>query len=119
LEFREPDLLLTRTNNTTLAAGMVFNLCIGFGDLIKGGKIGDKPGQVTESKESKKIKGFGKQYAVLMADTVVITPGGAMPEVLTNLNRSYDKVSYELDDNNDKPSDVDTGADEDRKLTIF
>jgi hypothetical protein len=36
----------------------------------------------------------------------VITAGGAPPEVLTNVNRSYDKVSYELDDNAEKADDI-------------
>merc|ERR1719506_2342690 len=80
LEFRESGTTLNTKNTKEITAGMVFNLVIGVKDLER----------LNETDEKK------KKYAIILADTIVVTPDGE-PEMLTAESGSrWTDVSYEF-----------------------
>jgi len=56
IEFREGSLLITSKVNAVALQGMVFNINVGFSDLLN-----------SDSKESE-----GKKYALFLGDTVLV-----------------------------------------------
>jgi len=77
LEFREHNLGINPKNEKLIEPGMVFNITISFNGL-----------------KSKK----GKNYAIMLADTIIVRPAGTNPEVLTaKIPRKYEEISYALE----------------------
>ena len=70
LEFRESAYVLSPKNTTKLAAGMVFNVSTAVSGL----------------------KEDGKEYAIQIADTVLVTEDGGV--VLTSVTKDLKEVSY-------------------------
>ena len=56
IEFREGSMLLTSKVNVVAVQGMVFNINVGFSDLVN-----------SETKDNE-----GKKYALFLGDTVVV-----------------------------------------------
>ena len=75
LEFKESNLLINAKNNREIKKNMVFNVALAFNEL----------------KNEK-----SKSYAIMVADTVIITAEGN--EVATNqISVKYEDVSYSLE----------------------
>ncbi|XP_076914841.1 FACT complex subunit SPT16-like [Bidens hawaiensis] len=80
LEFREPGLNLNEKNERVLKPGMVFNVSLGFQNM-----------QTKSSKEK------SQNYALLIADTVILTANGH--EVVTALSsKAFKDVAYSFND---------------------
>eukprot|EP00775_Hariotina_reticulata_P011875 gene11875-12019_t len=83
LEFREGANVLNAKNDKPLRAGQVFTVSLGVAGL-----------QVADASDPR-----AKSYALQIADTVVVKPGGASAENLcTAATKAWDKVSYTLND---------------------
>jgi nucleosome binding factor SPN SPT16 subunit len=104
LEFRDSTMLLNSSNTTRFEVGMVFNLIVGFQNVLLTDE--DKKGA---SASVKKMNTF----SLLIADTVVIQSEG-VPDVLTKSTRATSDVTYNLADN-DNEGGEDGGADDDLK----
>lgn len=93
LDFRDSSYVLNGTNNRKIRVGMVFNLIIGFEDL-------EKP-RVRDPR--------GKNYAILVGDTVLVTSKGC--EHLTSGELNFKEVSYQMDEEGDEDAGfLETGA---------
>eukprot|EP01094_Clydonella_sp_ATCC50884_P004500 TRINITY_DN1352_c0_g1_i3.p1 TRINITY_DN1352_c0_g1~~TRINITY_DN1352_c0_g1_i3.p1 ORF type:complete len:998 (+),score=358.39 TRINITY_DN1352_c0_g1_i3:113-2995(+) len=79
--YREGKFVLTEKNNREIRAGMVFNLCIGFNNLV-----------AEEAPDGSKARVF----AVMVADTVIV--GESKAEVITKNAMDAESVSYILED---------------------
>ncbi|KAM0043632.1 putative peptidase M24, FACT complex subunit Spt16 domain, FACT complex subunit Spt16 lobe [Helianthus debilis subsp. tardiflorus] len=80
LEFRESGLNLNEKNERVLKAGMVFNVSLGFQNM-----------------QTKSSKAKSQNYALLIADTVVVTATGH--EVVTLLSsKAFKDVAYSFND---------------------
>ena len=78
LEFKESNLLINAKNNREIKKNMVFNVALAFNEL----------------KNEK-----SKSYAIMVADTVIITAEGN--EIATNqISVKYEDVSYSLEVSN-------------------
>lgn len=87
LEFRESGLNLNEKNERILKAGMVFNVSLGFQNL-----------------QTKSSKAKSQNYALLLADTVIITPTGH--EVVTAISsKSFKDVAYSFNDGEEEVSE--------------
>nr|GEU86794.1 FACT complex subunit SPT16-like [Tanacetum cinerariifolium] len=88
LEFRESGLNLNEKNERILKAGMVLNVSLGFQNL-----------------QAKSSKAKSQNYALLLADTVIVTEIG--PEVVTSVStKAFKDVAYSFNDGeeeDDKP----------------
>uniref|UniRef100_A0A7S0S408 FACT complex subunit n=1 Tax=Chlamydomonas leiostraca TaxID=1034604 RepID=A0A7S0S408_9CHLO len=95
IEFRESGSSLSQKAEAAarpLRAGQVFNVCLSLTGL--------------ENPEAKDAK--GKVYALQVADTVVVGEGGKAPEVATlSCFKTWDKVSYTLNDDDDAKEEGD------------
>eukprot|EP00854_Cymbomonas_tetramitiformis_P003190 gene3190-4036_t len=82
LEFKDSTAVLNAKNEKTIRADMVFNVSLGLQGL--------------ENPEEKDPK--AKQCAFLLADTVLVRPGGQPPEILTSgkegVPKAYKEVAY-------------------------
>ncbi len=86
LEFRESAFSLNNKNQRVAQSGMVFNICVGFQGLERKTKV----------KDPKK-----KVYALMLADTVVVTDSGS--EVLTaSCPSEWKEISYSVEDENEE-----------------
>jgi len=75
LEFKEANLTISNKVDRNVEAGMVFNVAV----------------SVSPLKSSK-----GKEYAIMLADTVIIRPAG--PDVITSkIPKKYEDISYALE----------------------
>ena len=83
LEFRETALSLGPKCDATIPAGTAFNLTTGLAELINPA--------VAEGAR-------GRQFALLLADTVVVQAGGGPPEVCTNAKSALSDISYEINE---------------------
>ena len=83
LEFRESALLLGPKCDATIPAGTAFNLTTGLADMVNPA--------VAEGAR-------GRQFALLLADTVVVQAGGGPPEVCTNAKSALSDISYEINE---------------------
>ncbi|KAK9049570.1 hypothetical protein SSX86_031461 [Deinandra increscens subsp. villosa] len=80
LEFRESGLSLNEKNERILKAGMVLNVSLGFQNM-----------------QTKSSKAKSQNYALLIADTVVVTATGH--EVVTSLSsKAFKDVAYSFND---------------------
>lgn len=80
LEFRESGLSLNEKNERILKAGMVFNVTLGFQNL-----------------QTKSRKEKSQNYALLLADTIIVTSNGH--EVVTSLSsKALNDVAYSFND---------------------
>lgn len=87
LEFREANGVLNNKNDRKVRAGMVFNVSLGVQKLTN-----------PEAKDSK-----SREYALQIADTVLVKSNGVAPEVLTSqCPKDWDKVSYTLKDDGEE-----------------
>ncbi|WIA33317.1 hypothetical protein OEZ86_006455 [Tetradesmus obliquus] len=83
LEFREGANVLNAKNEKPLRAGQVFTVSLGVSGLTNA--------DATDAR--------AKTYALQIADTLVVKPGGAAPENLCGVaTKLWDKVSYILND---------------------
>eukprot|EP00455_Lapot_gusevi_P020974 TRINITY_DN2209_c0_g1_i1.p1 TRINITY_DN2209_c0_g1~~TRINITY_DN2209_c0_g1_i1.p1 ORF type:complete len:1057 (-),score=311.91 TRINITY_DN2209_c0_g1_i1:101-3271(-) len=101
LEFREPSLVINSKNHSKARTNMVFNLVIGFSDLTRDDT--DDP--------------RAKTYAVLLADTVLVTDDE--PEILTHSSRKFSEVSYKISDGDgdaEEKEDGDVKEEKEEKL---
>ncbi|GMH36216.1 hypothetical protein BSKO_04084 [Bryopsis sp. KO-2023] len=88
-EIRETSLSLTENNERIVRPGMVFNVSLGVTGLEWPKKSGKK---------------LPKEYAFVIADTVVVQEGGKAPEVLTiGCPKTWNNVAYSLDDVEEEP----------------
>ena len=94
LEFRESTMIINDKNTKPLQKGMVFNLCIGFNDLT--------------TKATKATDGQARPYAMLIADTLVVTAED--PDSLTRQAREFKDVSYTFGDEAQDAAMKDTDA---------
>ncbi|KAI3719153.1 hypothetical protein L6452_20047 [Arctium lappa] len=80
LEYRESGLNLNKRNERILKAGMVLNVSLGFQQM-----------------QTKSSKGESHIYALLLSDTVIITPSSH--EVVTSLSsKAFKDVAYSFND---------------------
>lgn len=87
LEFRESHNLLAPKNTGKVKAGQVFNVSLGLSNL-------SDPSIKNEELQT---------YALQVADTVVVRPKGAPPEVMTaGAPKEFDKISYTLKGEDDE-----------------
>uniref|UniRef100_A0A061QN78 FACT complex subunit n=1 Tax=Tetraselmis sp. GSL018 TaxID=582737 RepID=A0A061QN78_9CHLO len=104
LELRESSNILNAKNTRRVCAGMVFNVCIGIQGLTR------------ESKDPKR-----REYAIQIADTVVVQPDGKKPEVCSGLLPSGEKdVIYMIqndDEENEEPKAAENGSREPEELS--
>eukprot|EP01118_Nematostelium_gracile_P011535 TRINITY_DN4109_c0_g1_i4.p1 TRINITY_DN4109_c0_g1~~TRINITY_DN4109_c0_g1_i4.p1 ORF type:complete len:781 (+),score=207.84 TRINITY_DN4109_c0_g1_i4:750-3092(+) len=85
IKFQESEYIINSRNDKTIQLGMVFNLSIGF------------QGLETQFSDPKR-----KTYAVLISDTVAITPEG--PECLTEkISKKWTDNSFETGDAEEEP----------------
>lgn len=84
IEFKESAYVLGPKSTKKLKAGMTVNLSLGFQNL--------------ENTEDKTNDPKNKIYALLLADTVKISSGVALPVLLTDFDKEYKDISYEMDD---------------------
>jgi nucleosome binding factor SPN SPT16 subunit len=83
LEFREAALTLSPKCDALLAPGMVFNLATGLADVV----------------DAAAAEGAAhRTFSLLLADTLVVTPGGAAPELLTAAKSALSDISYEINE---------------------
>jgi nucleosome binding factor SPN SPT16 subunit len=88
LEHRESGTLLNLKNTRKIAAGMVFNICLGLNNLERANETDEKR----------------KTYAITIADTVAVNATGE-PELFTvDAKSGWADVSYEFGDN-DEPAE--------------
>ena len=80
VEFREGSLIINSKNKKLIEEGMVFNLSLGFNDLLL----------QSEPKDKKK-----KNYALLISDTVIVNSNG--PEIITKCKVNYSDIAYFLE----------------------
>mmetsp|Transcript_26112 Transcript_26112/g.50719 ORF Transcript_26112/g.50719 Transcript_26112/m.50719 type:complete len:670 (+) Transcript_26112:2-2011(+) len=84
----EPLFQLNSKTEAVVSAGMVFNVAVGFEKLVE-----------------KELRDKGRNYALFIADTVLVGESGA--EVLTNhAQKEWTDVSYNLNDDDDEPDDT-------------
>ena len=105
LEFKDTTYTFTEKTDPNLKfkANMVFNLSVGFQDVV-----------LTEAERAKakgSIKSVGK-FSMLLGDTVKILPTGPA-EVLTKAASEWDKISYTIKESEDDDDDDDDDDDED------
>ena len=79
LEFRDKNYIIKKNNRRACKAGMIFNFQVGFERL-------------TDSRKEKRGLEKAKSYAIIIADTVLVTED--QPEFLTKANRKL--LEYEL-----------------------
>jgi len=79
LEFRDKNFIIKKNNRKACKAGMVFNFQVGFEGL-------------TDAKKEQRGLEKAKSYAIIIADTVMVTED--QPEFLTKANRKL--LEYEL-----------------------
>ena len=94
LEFREGSLLLARNSNAVVKKGMVFNVAIGFSNLM------NKAASDAE----------GKQYALFIGDTVVVTEGTAA-NVLTQSKKKLKNIAIIIKDEEEESEEEDKKSD--------
>jgi nucleosome binding factor SPN SPT16 subunit len=92
LEFREASLVMTAKNTRVLKAGMMLNLCLGFSD-------------VATTDEERKKNPKTATYALLLADTVMVTVDE--PETLTHMARGWAEVIYTIGDEEEEEESSD------------
>ncbi|XP_071697254.1 FACT complex subunit SPT16-like [Rutidosis leptorrhynchoides] len=102
LEFRESGLTLNEKNERTLKAGMVLNVSLGFQNLQ------------TKSNNPK-----SQNYALLLADTVIVTDNGH--EVVTGLStKAFKDVAYSFNDGEQQPDEnVQVKSDSKRNESLY
>jgi nucleosome binding factor SPN SPT16 subunit len=83
LEFRENTLSLGPKCDATIPAGTAFNVTTGLADMVNPA--------VAEGAR-------GRQFALLLADTVIVLPGGAAPEICTIAKSALSDISYEINE---------------------
>ena len=88
LEFRDSSMLLNQSNTATFAPGMVFALSVGFQEIPLTEE--DKAGAADNIKHL-------QSFSLLIGDTVCIQKDGSVPDVLTKASRSFEDVSYNMD----------------------
>ncbi|XP_076957772.1 FACT complex subunit SPT16-like [Bidens hawaiensis] len=88
LEFRESGLNLNEKNERVLKAGMVFNVSLGFQNM-----------------QTKSSKAKSQNYALLIADTVIVTATGH--EVVTALSsKAFKDVAYSFNDGEEEDDEM-------------
>lgn len=88
LEFRESGLNLNAKNDRILKPGMVFNVCLGFQNLL-----------TWSQKDTKEPK--TQKFAVLLADTVIVGEKG--PEVVTSISsKALKDVAYSFNEDEEE-----------------
>lgn len=88
IEFRESEFLINSKNNNEIQSNMVFNLAIGLQDLTN-----------EESTDSK-----GKKYALLISDTVRVTPSECV--VLTPELKALDEISFSFNEEDEEEEEA-------------
>ena len=83
LEFRENTLSLGPKCDAIIPAGTAFNVTTGLADMVNSA--------VAEGSR-------GRQFALLLADTVIVLPGGAAPEICTIAKSALSDISYEINE---------------------
>ena len=107
LELRESGpLSLSASNDTPAAAGMVLHVSIGLAGL-------EAPPPKNEDGRDEAAK-KATPYALWLADTVIVTPGGSSPpEVLTaDVTAAWGDVAYELDGSEEEGEEAEEGEDD-------
>lgn len=89
LEFRDSAMLISGTNTARFVPGMVFVLSVGFQDvpLSEEERRGAAPN----------VRKLGS-FSLLVSDTVLVQKDGGVPDVLTKASRSFEDVSYNIND---------------------
>lgn len=94
LEFREGSLLLAPKSNSIAKKGMVFNVAIGFSGLVNPSASDPE----------------GKQYALFIADTVVVNEGTAAT-VLTQSKKRLKNIAIIIKDEEEESEEEDVKPD--------
>ena len=106
LEFRDSTLVLNNTNTAKFAAGMMFNLSVGFHNIpLTQEERGKAP-------SAQKLSVF----SLLIGDTVLVQKDQA-PEILTKTSKEFADCSYNINDKDDDDED-DDDEDDDAKSKI-
>mmetsp|Transcript_4057 Transcript_4057/g.6766 ORF Transcript_4057/g.6766 Transcript_4057/m.6766 type:complete len:1035 (+) Transcript_4057:3-3107(+) len=96
LEFREASLVLSTKCDAVVRTGMVFNVALGLENLTVKGATDDR----------------SKKYALFLADTVLVTDGGAAEVLTDRSHKEWKDVSYSIqdEDDGDDPPGVAAGS---------
>ena len=90
LEYKDTTLGLNGVNTTRFQGGMVFNVTVGFHNVVM---------DMAERKKSinVNVKNMEK-FSLLLGDTLLIQKDGSIPEILTKASKSIGDITYNISD---------------------